>query len=183
MIPIFPKREFLLLGKAYGELGRILGHPDELFYAVEDQVSLWSPAQEIHHIAIVNREFFGKIEVLYRDREEEDIVRRGLPSVPAMIGLTLGTIPRGKVQAPARFEPPPEVMREEAAALFAESKREMASLAQRAGGLNELTGRIDMGPLGKLKALQILKLARVHTQFHLGVTKEIVRAREARQRR
>ncbi len=181
MFPILPKREFLLLGKAYAAFGRILGLPDDQFYAVEERVSLWSPAQEIYHIGLTNRGSFEKIETLYRDRDPA-IIQRGRASFGALLVLTLGAFPRGVAKAPPELEPPPEVMREEVRAIFEETKKQMTSLAQRAEAIAELTGRIDNPPLGKLKATHLLKLARVHTQFHLRVTERIVSARENRRK-
>lgn len=174
MIPILPKREFLLLGKAYRELDQSLRLPDEAFYTVREKISLWSIAQHIHHLGITNKEYFENIEVLYRDRAPE-ILPSGRPSWLGYRVLTFGSLPRGR-KAPARLQPPPEVMREEVTAAFQESKKAMTSLAPRAGALDELTGRLERGAFGKLRATQLLKISRIHTQHHLATVERIGKA-------
>lgn len=172
MVPVIPKRELLLLGAAYREVDEILRWPEGEFYKVADTVSDWSPAQQVLHIGLVNAAIFRRIELLYAD-ESPDILRTGGPNLSGWAVLTFSYIPRRKAQAPKELVPPPDVDRIQARAAILASKKHLPWLADKAAVLDTLRGRLPHFALGNLTALQWLKLARIHTRFHLGIAGQI----------
>ena len=172
MIPIIPKRELMLLGAAYREIDEVLRWPEAEFYKVADTVSDWSPAQQVLHMGLVNAAIFQRIEVLYAG-ESHDILRTGGPTMPGWAVMTFGRIPRGKAKAPKEMVPPPDVDRIQARAAIMASKKHIPWLADKAPVLHTLRGKLPHFRLGNFTALQWLKLARIHTQFHLGIASEI----------
>lgn len=175
LIPILPKRELLLLGRQMKDIDGILRWPDRIFYGVVDDISLWSPAQQVYHLIIVNLRCFDVINALYDD-EDEKIAREGGISATGRWVMLTGIIPRGKGQAPPETEPPADVLREDALRAFAESKRALGRVAGRAPYLHSLTGRWPHPVFGHLTAPQWLKFARLHTRHHVRLAQDIRQA-------
>lgn len=175
MIPIFAKRELMLIGTAYREIDEILRLPDSDFFKVADTVSRWSPAQQICHVGMVNTAIFARIEKLYQD-EDPEIARGGGPTLAGLALLTFGRIPRGRAQAPKQVEPPPDVDRAQVRAAVAASKRRLPWLAEKGAFLNTVPGRMPHPFLGNFTALQWLKFVRVHTRHHLQIVELIRRS-------
>lgn len=172
MLPILARREFMQLGKACRKMDEILHWPDARFYSVQEEVSLWSPAQELYHISIVGAAIFDRIEMLYAD-ESKDILYKGRPNKEGWLILTFGKIPRDRAKAPPQFEPPPEVTRSEVRGAMRMFKNKMNAAAPNLGYLYEVKGRIPHRILGNFSALQWLKFARIHSLHHLQVAEEI----------
>ncbi|CAN5175630.1 hypothetical protein BH09SUM1_BH09SUM1_32230 [soil metagenome] len=172
MLPIDSKREFKLLVKAHEKAEEILHWPDARFYSVQDTVSLWSPAQQLFHLSLANLRAGSMIQTLYDD-EAAEILREGAPSKFGRAMLMWGKITRGVALAPPTTDPPPEISRPEVRAALQRSGKLMEVLSGRASYLYDLSGRMQHPMLGELNAIQWLKFARVHSQHHLTIAKEI----------
>ena len=165
---IIVKRELLNLGRSYQRMEEILRWDDRMFYMVKEKVSLWSPAQQLWHIGMVNSRMFQTIDMLFRD-EAPEILRAGKPTFQGWLMLLTGRVGRGRMKAPPALVPPPEVDRVEAGRAVRQSKREFTNAAAKASQLHEVDGRFAHEAMGALNGEQWLRFSQVHTRFHLGM--------------
>jgi len=153
--------------------------PEHQFYGVHEEVSLWSPAQQVHHAALVIQATLDIVRKLYTD-EDPSIVRTGSPTRNALMVLTMGSIPRGKAQAPAAVHSPPEVTRQDIEVVLARLDKGLEEAREREKYLYDLKGKWMHPALGPLSAPQWIRFCRIHTEHHLKIAEEI---REALLRR
>ncbi|MCC5874652.1 MAG: DinB family protein [Candidatus Sumerlaeia bacterium] len=178
MISGDPKVELRHLGGAYRRLDEISRWEDHRLYHVEEEVSLWSPAQHVEHMALVNIASFHGVRALIEDDDKNaDILRRGRPRFVVIPMFLLGFIPRGKGKAPEVYFPAPDVDREAVRKNIAESRSGMSWVAQNIHHLGVARGRLAHPILGALNARQWLRFIRIHTTHHLRIIDEIDAAR------
>jgi hypothetical protein len=172
MVPIFLSREIRHLQKSLPKAQAILQWPEPILYGVDSDISLWCPAQQLHHAALVMASISDIAMKLYQD-EDPGIVRRGWPTTTGFAVLLFGHIPRGGAQSPSEFLSPPEVTRPEVEAAWHSLEKKLEHLEARARYLYDLRGRWPHPLLGPFTAPQWIRFARVHTDHHLGLARDI----------
>lgn len=141
------------------------------------EVSGWSPAQHLYHVALATDLALGNAVGLVRGSSSLAVEGRE-PNELALQLFALGRFPRGRAEAPRMVRPPERVER---ALLHAELERCRSSLA----GAREVATRLAGAPrriphqlLGALDAVQWAHFARLHTDHHLAIVRDVRRALE-----
>jgi hypothetical protein len=179
MIPILLEREIRILTQGTVGIRGVLAWPESRLYAVKEEVSLWSPAQQVHHSALVIQGVLELVRKLYVD-EDPEILRQGGPNRAGLAVLTFGRIPRGKAKTPSPFISPPEVTRADVEAILAPLGKTLEETRERSKYLYDLTGRWPHPALGAFTAPQWIRFCRLHTEHHLRIVADIGRAIERR---
>ncbi len=154
----------------------VVAWPDERLHVVMDEVSAWSPAEHMSHVARALecvRDFVAMLE----EGRDPAILRVGHPSIAGRMVLVTGWIPRGRAETPEAFAPEPRPPRAVLRDALRQSERAYAELRPRARALGTLEGRILHPRLGPFDATEWVRYAHVHTRHHLGIVAEIDRRR------
>jgi hypothetical protein len=161
----------VVLAQARALAARAEGSDERLATRVE-RVSRWSVAQQLEHMAIVDR---GVLGVLDRALAEpaRDAARR--PLLVGRLLLALGWIPRGVGKAPERSQPQnvePAALRE----LWRATIVGFEALAPRLDALAASRARARHPRFGWLDAGLWLRFAAVHHHHHTKIVRDIERA-------
>ncbi|MBI1290880.1 hypothetical protein GC173_06500 [bacterium] len=172
MIPILIERELKKLAEDIGTIRGILAWPEPRLYTVEEDLSLWSPVQQVHHAALVVRAVLERIEVLYAD-ESPEILRSGRPTGRGYAVLLFGRIPRGRGRSPEPYISPPETTRAEVEELLKTVDKQLQVAVERARYLYDVKGRWPHPVLGAFNCAEWVRFLRVHTDHHLEIAEQI----------
>lgn len=143
-------------------------------YTAED-VSAWSAAQHLYHIALASDLAFQNVNGILGGRSAR-IVYEGGPNELALRVFRDGGFPRGASQAPRMVTPPALVDPELLASEQRLCREMLASLRANAGAIAEASGRIPHQELGPLGTCEWLLFARLHAEHHLAILRDIERA-------
>lgn len=174
MFLIFPKRELMKLGAAYGHAESLFSLSDREFYHVGDTLSLWSAAGHIYHIGKVNSFCFDRILKLYEDKSPE-ILQKGSPTITGRLAMSAGRMRKGWT-SPREFIAPDDIDRTQVRNAVIESKKLMAKVGEFLTELESLSGRLPHWEFGELKAVQWLRYARLHSWHHLKIAERAPKA-------
>lgn len=169
--------EWAALRAAATDLQARLDQPDDRLYASNPEVSGWSVAQQVYHAAKAGRGMLRATEVL--TAPDHNYPEADGPNRAGQAVLLRGRFPRGRGEAPANTRTDASVTREELTRtvdkFVAQVARAEAALAARP----TLRGRIDHPYFGPLNAAEWVRNARIHTDHHLAIIREIEEAMQA----
>lgn len=138
-------------------------------------VSGWSPAQHLYHLALAADLALSNAVGLARGTSSLAVDGRE-PNELARALFAAGGFPRGRAEAPRMVRPPERVDR---ALLRAELQRGRTSLAT----AREIVALLPAAPrriphqlLGALNAVEWVHFARLHTEHHLAIVRDVRRA-------
>lgn len=154
------------------ELAARAAASDERLAVRVERISRWSVAQQLEHLAIVDR---GVVRALDRvlAEPERDVARRA--SLVGRLLLATGWIPRGVGKAPERSLPQsvePAALRE----LWREAIAGLEGLAPRLDELARSRARARHPRFGWLDAGLWLRFVAVHHHHHTKIVRDIERA-------
>jgi len=163
------------LERQYDRLERLLALPAEELFQPVPAASGWSPAEHLFHLSFANEFSFKNVLALVA---EEGLLIRPLRSRPpeGEEFLRRGRLPRG-VEAPRFVRPPRQLDPATLASFVTASRALLTTAAERADAIDRAPRGIPHQVLGDLEAPLWLRFARVHTAHHLGIVREIRRAR------
>lgn len=172
MHSIDPSEEYRLLGAFQDEAGALIeAWPDEALFAVHPEVSGWSAAQHLYHVFKANGSMMKAIQS----------IRRGSPPVTDEGGvnkagafvMARGRMARGVAQAPERVLPLDAPQRDDLRDSLARSRRAYDEVASLLPDLTSYPGRLPHPFLGLLNAAEWLRTARIHSDHHLAIAREV----------
>ena len=167
--------EYRHLGHFFEDVESLLDWPDEVLFTANEAVSAWSPAHQLFHILRANGMMLKGIQLICRGHRMAD--NEGEPNDAGHYVLTHG-FTRGKAKAPDAVVPPDEVSREDLRDALARSRKKYAETEAFLPQIPAATGRIPHHHLGLLNAAQWLRLARVHSEHHRAIIRDIVGEQE-----
>lgn len=142
----------------------------EGLHAAVPEVSGWSPAEHLHHAALVNTAIFERMQQwLSGELEGEE----GSPNIAGRLVLWLGRLPRGRGRSPAAFQPEGASGLETLEVALRQSAEMMDTVIPDLDTLRECTGGLPHPALGVLTAPQWLRFARIHSEHHLAIIRDI----------
>jgi hypothetical protein len=136
-------------------------------------VSGWSVAQHVDHLAVANLSCL-RAAVLLLEGEDERIVSTGSPTMAGRKVLTLGRIPRGRAQAPDGTEPAPDPALEEVRVRLDEGRILFERLRADPEAVASAPGRIPHPLLGPFTAAQWVRFTAVHVRHHLAIVGDVL---------
>jgi len=169
---IDPEVEETRLEGIFLEFGGLRERLGERVHASAAEVSAWTPAQHLFHVALSADLAFSNVRALLRGGGGR-IVHEGAPNALAVQVLTDECYPRGESQAPRTVQPPEEV---EAAYLSNEmqlNRETLMALSPELSKVPAAAGRIPHVFLGELNAAEWLRFARLHSEHHLAILRDI----------
>ena len=161
------------------------------------RVSDWSPAQHLHHVAVINQRIADQLlkgdhgapgaAVKAQPRNSRICVRfwpgdgdgapgaaAGRPNVAGYLVLLMGRLPRGRGRSPDAFRPPDTVDREALVRRIDGNRRLIDELADQLGTLRQSDWRSRHPVLGYFDASEWLRFARIHTAHHHRIIRDIM---------
>ena len=174
MFGINPRKEYRRLQAVHEAARQRLDDPEARLQEARPEVSGWSPAQHLHHMALVNAAAVGQ---LCRWVHGEVATQEGRPNAAGRLILWRGRLPRGRGRAPEAFHPdaaPDGDMLERA---LTESRSHLEALAPYLDVLRRCPGGVPHPVLGVLTAMQWLRFARIHAEHHLAIVRDIEKHR------
>jgi hypothetical protein len=169
-----PRRNYAALAALYDAGDEIAGWPDGRLFAVAPEVSAWSPAHHLHHVALANAHIFSDLSKA-AEAETPDAPEGRINAMGLKI-LTLGRIPRGRGRAPREVSPPDDLARAGFEAAHARSRSAFEALEPHLDALPGLKARMRHPFFGKLNAPQWLRFLLVHTRHHLAIIEDVAKA-------
>ena len=164
--------EYRLLRDAYDESERLLTLPNAQLFTVNEAVSKWSPAQQLYHLWLAGGRMLKAAQVIHQGRGP--VATEGEMTRIGRIILGRGVFPRGKAQAPENVRPPDAVSREELSQSLDRSRRSFAAVEPLLAELPDAKGYIEHPFFGALTAAQWVRCARIHTEHHLAIIRDIL---------
>ena len=172
MTPGDPAAELAALETSLAECAAFEREGGEHLDRVAPQVSAWSPAQHLYHLALATDLALANASGLARGTSSLAVEGRE-PNDLARQLFARGGFPRGRAEAPRMVRPPAEVER---ALLRSELERARASLV----AVREVVDRLPSAPrrvphqlLGALDALEWVRFARLHAEHHLAIVRDV----------
>lgn len=164
-----PHEDYQALQALIAECLPYLDWPEDKLFEVKSDVSGWSIAYHLHHMAKAHGPLPSLIERMQSGRLGEE----GLEQHPESLAIIHhGEIPKGW-KSPEITTPPDDLSH----ALVLKDFRRMATATQR---LEEKLDELEQIPrlfphfyFGPLNALEWLRFMRLHTLHHLGIIKRI----------
>ena len=163
--------EYRQLGHFFDDVESMLEWPDAVLFQINEEVSAWSPAQQLYHILRANGMMLKGIQLICHGHRMAD--NEGEPNDAGRHLLVHGFI-RGKAKAPDAVVPPETVSREDLRDSLARSRRKHAETEAFLPQIPEATGRLPHHILGMLNASEWLRLARLHSEHHHAIIRDIV---------
>ncbi len=163
--------EYRHIGHFFDDVEPMLEWPDAVLFQVNEEVSAWSPAQQLYHILRANGMMLKGIQLICHGHRMAD--NEGEPNDAGRHLLVHGFI-RGKAKAPDAVVPPETVSREDLRDSLARSRRKHAETEAFLPQIPEATGRLPHHLLGMLNASEWLRLARLHSEHHRAIIRDIV---------
>lgn len=172
-------REHRLLSSAYGELTDLLARPDGRLFGRAAHVSDWTPAQHAHHLAAINNSVFDWLEAVCDGQAEPDSdAAGGAPNLAGRVLLWLGRFPRGRGRSPKPFVPPSDVGRAALEEKVAAGRAALSDLEACTPRMKRLAARRRHPVMGMLDATEWMRFARMHTDHHLCIVRDILSEQE-----
>jgi hypothetical protein len=175
MFGIDARREYRLLQAFYDEAQALLAWPEARLLQPVTEVSAWSAARHLTHVALINEKILTGL--LRACRGEAELSTEGGVAPAGLFVLVLGRIPRGRARTPAAFEPPEALTQEDVATHLARSRAVLTDLEPHLPELPRLKGRMRHPMLGMLNGQQFLRFARLHARHHLAIAHDVDRQR------
>lgn len=161
------------IGTLCDRLVAMLAWEDHRLHARVPQISQWSVAQQLEHIAATGRRMLAMIALLESGAAHDGVRAKGRPSVTGRAILLTGRIPRGRAEAPEGTHPQPAPTRAELAAAVQDLVAEARARARGTGGLKAIDGVGRHPVLGWFRAPQWWRFLRIHTEHHLAIVADI----------
>ena len=165
------QEEYRELGAFYDAVEPLLDWPDATLYRVAGAVSAWSPAQHLYHVLRANGMMLKGIHLICQGHRMT--ANEGAPNDAGRRVLAGGFI-RGLGKAPDAVVPPDDVPREALQDSWSRSRKKHAETEAFLPQIPDAAGRIPHGFLGTLDASEWLRLARLHSEHHLAIIRDIV---------
>ena len=165
------QEEYREIGAFFDAVKPLLDWPDETLYRIAGDVSAWSPAQHLYHILRANGMMLKGIHLICHGHRMAD--NEGGPNDAGRRVLAGGFI-RGTGKAPEAVVPPEEVPRETVRESWTRSRRKYEETEAILPQIPDATGRIPHKFLGMLNGSEWLRLARLHSEHHLAIIRDIV---------
>jgi hypothetical protein len=166
--------EFAQLDRFYADAEAWLDAPDDVLFAVRDDVSGWSPAQHLHHIGVANGMSLTAALYAAMGRGETG----GAPDEGGRAVLEREQIPRNRLQAPKQVSPSEEIDRAAAREAISRSRGKLDELRDQQEALATAEGRIEHPRMGMLNGPEWLRFVRIHSQHHHAIIEDILAAVE-----
>jgi hypothetical protein len=171
MTDIDVREEYRALGARYDDLEALLEWPDERLFRIDEDVSGWSAAHHLYHVALSNSRMLKAAEVICAGhpmvRPEAALNEAGRRA------MARGGIERGRGKAPEHVAPPETVTRADLEKVLARSRKKYAETEALLPVLPTRTGGLPHPYMGTLRADEWLRLARVHSDHHLAIIREL----------
>ncbi len=161
------RRNHAALAALYDAGDAIAAWPDERLFAVVPEVSAWSPAHHLHHVALANARIFSDLAKAAETKTKD--APGGRINAVGLAILTVGRIPRGRGKAPREVCPPADLTRADIEAARARSRSAFEALEPYLDALPALKARMRHPFFGMLNAPQWLRFVYVHTRHHLAI--------------
>ena len=145
---------------------------DERLFNKAEEVSRWSVADHLDHLALANQAMVRAIE---QALEQGDAAARGGPTFIGHCVMLTGWIPRGKGKAPDFARPQLETS-DELRRTLSDARDALGGLEERLPQIEHASGRCNHFAFGDLKPFQWLKVIEIHTRHHLKIIDAIARA-------
>ena len=171
-MPTDPARELADLGRLTATAAEWLERHGERLGAVVEDVSKWSPRMQIDHAALAAASVCGAVERILAGAP--GCVEPGEPSAQLSAILTTGFIPRGTAEAPEKMRPAAGVTHDEALAHVAALRGRLDALTPRVAEIASAGLRFPHFALGPMTASEWLLFARIHTDHHLAIARDIL---------
>lgn len=165
------QEEYREIGAFYDTVKPLLDWPDEALFCVAGAVSAWSPAKHLFHILRANGMMLKGIHLICEGHRTTAI--EGAPNEAGRSVLAHGFV-RGRGQAPDAVVPPDDVSREVLQDSWARGRKKYVETEAYLPAIPDATGRIRHSFLGWLNAAEWLRLARLHSEHHLAIIRDIV---------
>jgi len=163
--------EYRRIGDFYEDLAGVLAWPDEALFGVAADVSAWSPAHHVFHIAVSHGMMFKGIQLISLERSPA--VVGGAPTRIGAFVLAQEVMPRGKGTAPEPVRPPETFARADLDRAVARSRERYEKTAALLPSLAGLTYRLEHPYFGYLTAIEWLRVVRIHGAHHLAIIRDI----------
>ncbi len=165
-------REIQALRKLQAELAGMRAELGAHAAAVVPEASSWSAEQHLYHVALSADLALANVRALL-DGTSARIVHEGAPNELALRVFAEGGYPRGQSQAPRAVWPPDRPDPVFLAGEIERLREGVVELEGRAEAIEGAGGRISHRQLGELRAAEWLRFARLHTEHHLAIVREI----------
>ena len=164
-----PRSNYDSLQRLIASCQTFLDWPEEKLFAVNEDVSGWSIAKHMHHLAKAHGAIPRLIERLQTGRLGEE----GLKGRPEMLNLIYeGIIIRGR-QSPEMSAPADDLTYETLAKDFGRMTKATQRIEPLLDELHTFTYSFPHLYYGPLNALEWLRFMGMHTRHHLGIMREI----------
>ena len=170
-----PATELAHLREDYLAIERLLARDLEELERKAFQVSGWTAAQHLAHLALANELVVRNVRSLLKGSGPL-VVDGGVPPPDAQAILDSGHFPRGAAQAPRMVRPPEVVRRDYLAEWIAQGLVEFEELAARSDEISRAAKGIPHQVLGPLSAARWVRFAAMHTRHHLDIAREVLAA-------
>lgn len=167
--------EYRHLGHFFEDVETVLEWPDAVLFRTNEAVSAWSPAQQLYHILRANGMMLKGIQLICQGHRLAD--NEGELNEAGRYLLAHGFV-RGRAKAPDAVVPPEVVSREDLREALARSRRKHAETEAFLPQIPEATGRLPHHLLGMLNASEWLRLARLHSEHHRAIIRDIAGQQE-----
>lgn len=136
-------------------------------------VSDWSPAQHLYHIWRANASMLKAARVLAGGGVDAEAPR--LTDAGRRV-LQNGHLPRGTAEAPDAVRPPASLDREALREAVHRSRKKLDDVAAEAEAVRAAPGGLEHPAWGRLTARQWLRAARIHSEHHETIVRDILDA-------
>ncbi len=177
MFGIRVRQEYDQFQAFYDEAAGILAWPKARLFGVVPEVSGWSAAQHLHHVAVMNERILTWLMQCCENQAETS--SEGRPNALGLALLAMGRLPRGRGEAPRSFRPPATLTPADLGEALTRSRALLTALEPYLPGLPHLKARQHHAVFGKLSSPQFLRFARIHALHHLAIIHDIDRRRDA----
>ena len=164
-----PRSNYDTLQRLIASCQPFLSWPEEELFAVEDNISGWSIAFHMHHLAKAH----GAIPRLIERLKTGQLGEEGLEGRPEMLQLIYeGIIFRGR-QSPEISTPADDLSYEKLVKDFGRMTKATQRVEPLLNELHTYTFRFPHLYYGPLNALEWLRFMGTHTHHHLGIMRAI----------
>ena len=179
MITFSPGIELARLRNLCDVIDDVIERHGTILDRVAPAVSAWSAEHQIAHIALANELVLRNLRSLARGSGALVVANaEQRPQVIAM--LAAGTFQRGQAQSPRMVRPPETIDRDLMLQWLADGRREIELLLENPALLDVQHLFVPHQILGPLNAPQWARFAAAHTNHHLTIAYEVLRASAVR---
>lgn len=146
---------------------------EQAFAARAEDVSGWSVAQQLGHVALSMKLIADAIDNLVANPDEN---AGHQPEPIGMAVLQAGAIPRGAGQAPEGITPQDTPTQEDVRAQLSEVKQRWDAFTERADDLQAIPATFRHFALGNFTCAQWARFIAIHNDHHLAIVRDILDA-------